>query len=96
MFIGTPTWGLVALCVGGMALAYAAGVLFIPAPAGVGPRDLVLGYVLVGVLTHGEILAVVLASRVILILVDLLLAAVASVTAPRMRTSGVQQVEAPG
>jgi hypothetical protein len=95
MFIGTPTWGLVALCVGGMALAVSAGVLFIPAPAGVGARDLVLGYVLAGVLTHGEILAVVLASRVVLILVDLMLAALASAKIPRAGTPRVQRVQAP-
>ena len=36
--IGTPSLGLLALCVGGMGLAVSAGVLFLPAPAGAGLR----------------------------------------------------------
>jgi glycosyltransferase 2 family protein len=66
--------GLVALCIGGMGLAVSAGVLFIPAPAGAGMREVVLGYVLVAVITSGQAVAVVVASRVIIILVDLILA----------------------
>ena len=46
-------------------------------------RELVLGYVLVAVITSGQAVAVVVASRVILILVDLLLAAVSVALAPR-------------
>ena len=62
------------LCTGGMSLAVCAGVLFIPAPAGAGLREVVLGYVLVAVMTTSQALVVVVASRVILILVDVLLA----------------------
>lgn len=69
--------GLAALCIGGMGLAVSAGVLFIPAPAGAGMREIVLGYVLVAALTSGEAVAIVVASRVILICADLLLAALA-------------------
>lgn len=66
-----------ALCVGGMALAVSAGVLFIPAPAGAGLREVVLVLVLRSVLTPGQALAVVVGSRALLILSDLLLAGLA-------------------
>lgn len=65
---------VLALATGGMALAICAGVLFIPAPAGAGPREVALAYVLAGVLAGPAILAVIVASRVILIAADLLLA----------------------
>jgi hypothetical protein len=77
--VGTPSVGLVALCIGGMGLAVSAGVLFLPAPAGAGMREVVLGYVLVSILTSGQAIAVVIASRAILILADLLLAGVGAV-----------------
>ncbi len=67
----------VVLCIGGMALAVSAGVLFIPAPAGAGVRDVVLSLVLRSVLTSPQALAVVVTSRVLLIMADLLLAALA-------------------
>jgi len=67
----------VAVSVGGMALAVAAGILFIPAPAGAGVRDAVLGAVLLSVLTIGQTLAVLVVSRVLLIVADLLLAGLA-------------------
>jgi uncharacterized membrane protein YbhN (UPF0104 family) len=65
------------LCTGGMALAVSAGILFIPAPAGAGLRELVLVLVLKPDLGTGGALAVVVASRVLLIAADLLLAAAA-------------------
>ena len=68
----------VLLSIGGMALAVCAGVLFIPAPAGAGVRDVVLTLVLSATLTTGQALAVVVASRAILIVVDLALAGVAA------------------
>jgi len=72
---GLSSW---VLCIGGMALAVSLGVLFIPAPAGAGIRDIVLKLVLGVILTSGQALAVVVASRVILILCDVSLAAAAS------------------
>jgi hypothetical protein len=68
----------VLLSIGGMALAVCAGVLFIPAPAGAGVRDVVLTLVLSATLTTGQALAVVVASRAILIVVDLALAGLAA------------------
>lgn len=68
--------GLFALCTGGTALAICAGILFLPAPAGAGSREIVLAYVLATVLSGSSGLAVVVASRVTSIAVDLLMAAV--------------------
>lgn len=72
--MGASGWEIWALGVGGTALAVCAGVLFIPAPAGAGAREVVLGYAVATVLTGGAVLAVVVASRVLLIAADLLLA----------------------
>jgi hypothetical protein len=69
------TW---VLCTGAMALAVSAGVLFIPAPAGAGVRDVILLLVLRTVMPTGTALTIVLASRVVLIVCDLLLAGVAA------------------
>lgn len=74
--VGGFSWALLALCVGGMGLAVSAGVLFLPAPAGAGLREVVLGLVLASVMTSGQAVAVVVASRVVLIIVDVLLAGV--------------------
>ncbi len=78
--VGGFSWGLVALCVGGMSLAFTAGILFLPAPAGAGVRELILALVLSTVISPGQAVAVVVASRVLLIVTDLLLAGVAALT----------------
>ena len=65
------------LCIGAMALAIPLGVLFIPAPAGAGIRDVILVLVLSAPLGAGPALGVVIVSRVLLIIGDLLLAGVA-------------------
>jgi hypothetical protein len=88
--IGHFSLGLVALCIGGMGLAVSAGVLFLIAPAGAGFREVVLGYVLVAVVTSGQAVAVVIASRVLLILVDLILAALAYLSRRVIRTAPVK------
>ncbi len=67
------------LSIGAMALAYSLGVLFVPAPAGAGIRDVALLLVLGSVLNPGQGLAVVLASRALLVGGDLLLAGIAAV-----------------
>jgi uncharacterized membrane protein YbhN (UPF0104 family) len=79
---GTKT---VLLSIGGMALAVSGGVLFIPAPAGAGIREVILTLVLRGTLTSGQALAAVVASRALLIAVDLALAGAASVRRPARR-----------
>jgi hypothetical protein len=73
--VGIHGWHVAAECVGGFALAVCAGVLFVPAPAGAGIRDAVLIASLSPSLGSGTALAVGLVSRVLLIVVDLLMAA---------------------
>ena len=67
------------LSVGGFALAFCAGVLFIPAPAGVGVRELALGLALATVIPAPAAAAVVLVSRLGLAFLDLALAGAWSV-----------------
>jgi len=62
----------VALAVGGYALAWVVGFLVVVVPAGVGAREVVLAAVLAGQLDTGGVLAVVLLSRVVLTVVDVL------------------------
>lgn len=64
----------VAAAVGGMALAWAAGIAFIPAPAGAGVRDTVLVLTLTPITGSSQALTVALASRLLLLLADVLLA----------------------
>jgi hypothetical protein len=73
--IGVHGWHVLAECIGGFALAACAGILVIPAPAGAGIRDAVLIASLAPSLGSGSALAVGLVSRVVLIAVDLLMAA---------------------
>lgn len=69
------------LALGAMAFAVPVGVLFIPAPAGAGIRDIILLLVLRTAMSSGNALAVVVASRVILIMCDIALAAIAGLAA---------------
>ena len=75
---GPSGFAPVALAVGGVALAISVGILFIPAPAGAGVRDVVLGLVLGAVLAPGPAIAVVVGSRAILVLCDVTLAGLAA------------------
>ncbi len=90
--VGHFSWPTIALCIGGVGLAVSAGVIVVPAPAGVGMRELVLGYVLVTVMTSVQALAVVVASRIILILADLILAAVAVALAGGRSAPAAQRI----
>jgi uncharacterized membrane protein YbhN (UPF0104 family) len=69
-----PTARGLALAVGGYALAWVVGFLVVVVPAGAGARELVLVAVLAGTLPHAAVLLVVLVSRVLVTLVDLLFA----------------------
>lgn len=77
--MSTPSLALLALCIGGMGLAVSAGVVFLPATTGAGVREVVFG-VLLALLTSGQVVAVVIASRVIILLADLLLRGLFSFT----------------
>jgi hypothetical protein len=85
---GARGLGLLALCTGGAALAVSAGILFLPAPAGAGPREVILLYVLTTVLTGSAALAVVVASRVIQIAADTLVAGIGAAL-PRREPQGL-------
>ena len=78
--------------VGGMALAVAAGILFIPAPAGAGIRDAVLVATLTPTINATNALAVALVSRAMLIGVDLLLAGLALLLPTIVPTSALPEV----
>jgi glycosyltransferase 2 family protein len=60
--------------IGGMGLAWAAGLIFVPAPAGAGIRDAVLVATFAPVIGITSAFAVALASRVLLLLADVVLA----------------------
>jgi hypothetical protein len=70
---GRPS--LFILSIAATAFAIPLGVLFVPAPAGAGIREVILLLVLSTALRPGPALAVVLASRAVLIVCDLVLAA---------------------
>ncbi|UQX88182.1 flippase-like domain-containing protein [Jatrophihabitans telluris] len=70
-----------AASIGGMGLAFAAGLIFIPAPAGAGIREAILVASLSSAAGHTQALAVALASRVELVLADVALAVLGAVLA---------------
>lgn len=87
LFLGLHCWALVvalggppltslAASIGGFALAYAAGTLFVPAPAGAGVREAVLGVALLNVIggsssfDQEKVIVVVLLSRALLAVLD--------------------------
>jgi glycosyltransferase 2 family protein len=82
--LGASGFESVGAAVGGMALGFAAGLIFIPAPAGAGVRDAVLVATLSGQIGTTSALAVALASRVLLIFADVSLAAAGAVIGRRM------------
>jgi uncharacterized membrane protein YbhN (UPF0104 family) len=69
--------GTVQLCVAATALAFTAGVLALPLPAGIGVRDVVLTALLLTIMNSPQALLVVIVSRLMLIAVDLVLALLA-------------------
>jgi len=77
----------VVAAVGGIALAWAAGIAFIPAPAGAGVREAVLTLTIGPVVGTTPAVTIALASRVLLLLADVLLAGVGALV--RRRGVGV-------
>jgi SAM-dependent methyltransferase/uncharacterized membrane protein YbhN (UPF0104 family) len=73
--VGPGGWQVVPLAIGAFALAYCAGVIFLPSPAGAGIREVALTAGLAGALAQPQAIAVVLVSRVVLIVVDVGVAA---------------------
>lgn len=88
--LGMPaTWQTVAQCIGGYALAWVIGFLFIVAPAGAGVREVVLAAALAGALASAEIVTLVLLSRLLLTAVDLAFAGVGGIESRRVGGHGV-------
>ena len=73
--VGGSGTGALASSIGGMALAFAAGLLVPFAPAGAGIRDSILILVLAPQVGNVDALAIAVASRTLLVIVDVLLAA---------------------
>lgn len=89
--LGGPATDSLAVAVGGFCLAYTAGTLFVPAPAGSGVREAVLGVALAAVITESaafssdSIVAVVLLSRIVFAVLDFAQAGVAMLVSRRSR-----------
>jgi hypothetical protein len=73
---------------GGMGLAWAAGLAFIPAPAGAGVREAVLVLSFTPLVGTTPAVGVALASRVLLLLADVLLAAAGALLRRRSQAPG--------
>ena len=85
-----PPAAAAAAAVGGMGLGWAAGLIFVPAPAGAGVRDAVLVATLAPLLGAPEALSVALASRVLLLLADVVLAGIGAALRPGRRSPRAQ------
>ncbi len=91
---GASAWSLLVLSVGAMSLAVSVGILFIPAPAGAGLREVALLLALSPVLDPGQALAVAVVSRIVLVAVDVALAGVAALVGPVLgRRTGARAPE---
>ncbi|MCW2524312.1 MAG: hypothetical protein JWO63_2647 [Frankiales bacterium] len=86
--LGASGLSSIAAAIGGIGLAFAAGLIFIPAPAGAGVREAVLVAALSPQLGSSDALAVALASRVLLVAADVFLAVASALLA---RKSGRPQ-----
>jgi glycosyltransferase 2 family protein len=75
--LGAPVGESLPVAVGGLALAFCLGLIFVPAPAGAGVREVALVLAFGPVLGHGEALAVALISRIMLTMLDFVLAGAA-------------------
>jgi uncharacterized membrane protein YbhN (UPF0104 family) len=85
--LGAPGWGGITRCIGGMALAITAGVLFVVVPSGAGVREALIVAALAPVMPAGQALGIAVVSRGLFIASDLL-------TAGGAALSGLRQVRA--
>ena len=81
----TPDARSLMLCIGGYGFAWVVGFLVVVVPAGAGVRETILAIMLGASLSTGGVLAVVLLSRVVLTLADLLLGGLGLLLARRAR-----------
>ncbi|GAA1327957.1 hypothetical protein GCM10009592_15400 [Brachybacterium rhamnosum] len=77
----------VLLCIGGYGFAWVVGFLVVVVPAGAGVRESILAIMLGASLSTGGVLAVVLLSRVVLTLADLLLGGLGLLLSRRARAA---------
>jgi hypothetical protein len=75
--IGAPAGRSLPVAIGGLALAFALGLIFIPAPAGAGVREVAIVLAFGAVLGSSAALAVALISRIMLTVLDFVLAGAA-------------------
>jgi glycosyltransferase 2 family protein len=93
--LGGDPWTSLAPSIAGFALALVAGTLFLPAPGGIGVREFVLAATLGGTLEgvqpgSGQLLAIVVLSRVILAFLDFAMAGGVLLLAPVASRSRVR------
>ena len=81
---GAPVGKTILLALGGYAFAWCAGFVFVPAPAGAGIRDPLIVASLTPAIGGGPALAVMLVSRAVNTVSDLLVAGVAAFRLPRL------------
>ncbi len=81
--LGAPGWTGITRCIGGFALAMAAGVLFILVPSGAGIREAIITAALAPVMTTGEALGIAVVSRALFIAADVLTAGAAALSGLR-------------
>lgn len=85
--LGAPAGKTMVLAIGGFALAWSVGFIVVIAPAGAGVRDVLLLLMLGLVLSSAKATAVMITSRAVLTLADLIAAAVAARLARQARRS---------
>jgi glycosyltransferase 2 family protein len=88
--LGAPGVGGLARCVGGFAIAMAAGVLFVVSPSGTGVREIVIVAALAPVMSTAEALGIAVVSRALFVVADVVSAGVAAVSARRHLRREVQ------
>jgi hypothetical protein len=81
--LGAPGAGGLARCIGGFALAMAAGVLFVVAPSGTGVREIVIVAALAPVMPTAEAFGIAMVSRALFVIADVGSAGIAAVSARR-------------
>lgn len=95
--LGTPGLGGLVRCIGGFALAMAAGVLFVVAPSGTGIREIVIVAALAPVMPTAEALGIAVVSRALFVIADVASAGLAAISGWRMlRREPQQDTQSPG
>ena len=94
--LGAPGLSGVTRCIGGFALAMAAGVVFVFAPSGAGVREALIVAALSPVMTTGQALGIAVVSRALFILADVTSAGAAALSAARRVRGGLAGAAANG